>query len=123
MISTRCRGWLVSALILVALAAPGTVWAHCFPERSEPKVGATVNAPQMVRIWFDGALEAGFSTLMVKDHNGKRVDKGDGHVDAKDKKLLEIGVPPLKPDTYHVYWKVVSRDGHRTTGDFPFTVR
>jgi copper resistance protein C len=99
-------------------------WGHAFPEHSEPKVGATVAvAPSRVRIWFDGALEPVFSSMQVQDAGGRRVDKGDGHVDAADATLLEASLMPLPPGTYRVIWGVVARDGHRTEGDFRFTVQ
>lgn len=103
---------------------PGKGLAHAFPDHSEPRVGATVTAsPAMVRIWFDSELEPAFSTIFVQDGKSKRVDKGDGHVDSSDHTLLEAGLPALRPGCYRVYWSVVARDGHRTTGDYSFTVK
>jgi methionine-rich copper-binding protein CopC len=87
-------------------------------------VGATVPAsPPAVRIRFDGALEPVFSKLSVQDGRGRKVDKGDGRVDAADAMLLEVTLPPLPPGTYHVYWSAFARDGHRTEGDYTFTVK
>jgi methionine-rich copper-binding protein CopC len=51
-----------------------------------------------------------------------RVDKGDGQVNPSDSTILEVSLPPLPPGTYRVFWSVVARDGHRTEGDFPFTI-
>jgi methionine-rich copper-binding protein CopC len=44
-------------------------------------------------------------------------------VDSADGTLLEVGLPPLPPGRYRVFWSVVARDGHRTEGDFPFRVK
>jgi methionine-rich copper-binding protein CopC len=102
----------------------GMAWGHAFPDHSEPKVGATVAvAPGRVRIWFDGALEPAFSSVRVQDADGRWVDTGDGHVDATDPTLLEVNLQPLPPGRYRVVWSVVARDGHRTEGDFAFTVQ
>src|SRR5262245_36419021 len=102
----------------------GTAWGHAFPDHSEPKVGGTVAvAPNHVRIWFDGALEPAFSSVHVQDANGQRVDMDDSHVDSADPTLLEVNLRPLAPGRYHVVWSVVARDGHRTEGDFAFTVQ
>jgi methionine-rich copper-binding protein CopC len=99
-------------------------WGHAFPQRSEPPVGATLEVPPpRVRIWFDGALEAAFSSLHVQAENGRRLDKDDGHVDATDVTLLEVLLPPLPPGTYRVLWSVVARDGHRTAGEYTFTIQ
>lgn len=99
-------------------------WGHAFPDHAEPKVGTTVSiSPAQVRIWFDGALEPEFSTLRVENEGGQRVDKGDGHVDKSDPTLLEASLLSLPPGTYRVTWSVVARDGHRTEGDYTFTIK
>jgi methionine-rich copper-binding protein CopC len=106
------------------LLAPGSGKAHAFPEHAEPRVGHTVDrSPKQVRIWFDGAIEPVFSTMRVEDAQKRRVDQGDAHVDPADPTLLEVTVPPLPPGDYTVSWSVVARDGHRTEGAYPFTVR
>ena len=108
----------------VLLLPPGAVWAHAFPDRSEPRVGWTVTtAPEQVRIWFDAEIEPVFSTMRVEDADHRRVDKGDARVNAQDWRLLEVSVPPLPSGKYRVFWSVVARDGHRTEGDFPFRVK
>ena len=110
--------------IAVALAlTPAGVSAHAFPDHSEPRVGHSVDAPRSVRIWFDGAIEPVFSTIRVEDGGKSRVDAGDARVDPKDSTLLEVGLPPLPPGAYKVFWSVVARDGHRTEGAFPFQVK
>jgi methionine-rich copper-binding protein CopC len=114
------RGLLAAALLL----APASGWAHAFPDHSEPRVGHTVEAPPpSVRMWFDGEIEPVFSTLRVENGDKQRVDKGDARVDAKDRTLLEVSLPPLPPGRYRVFWSVVARDGHRTEGDFAFRIR
>jgi methionine-rich copper-binding protein CopC len=104
--------------------AAGAAWAHAFPDHSDPRVGATVDAsPPSVRIWFDGALEPVFSAIRVESAAGQRMDRGDGRVSPEDPRLLEVTVQPLAPGRYRVFWSVVARDGHRTDGDFPFRVK
>jgi hypothetical protein len=87
-------------------------------------VGSTLSAsPSQVRIWFTAALESSFSTIIVLDAGGKKVDRGDGRVNPGDASLLEAGLLPLPSGTYKVIWDVAARDGHRTMGDFTFTVK
>jgi methionine-rich copper-binding protein CopC len=113
------RGVVVSLLASVAPA-----WAHVFPDHSEPRVGHALDAPPpAVRIWFDGAIEPVFSTLRVEDAGRRRVDRDDAHVDASDRTLLEVSLPPLPSGRYQVFWSVVARDGHRTEGSFRFRVK
>jgi methionine-rich copper-binding protein CopC len=106
------------------LALPGVSQGHAFPDHSDPKVGATVySSPANVRIWFDGDLEPVFSTISVQDAGGKKVDKGNGRADPSNSTLLEVSLPPLPAGTYHVFWSVVARDGHRTEGDYKFVIK
>ena len=110
-------------LVLILFAWPALAWAHAFPDHSEPRVGHTVDPPPSVRVWFDGAIEPVFSTIRVEDGDKRRVDRGDGRVDPGDNTLLEVSVPTLPAGRYQVFWSVVSRDGHRTEGSFPFRVK
>ena len=117
----RCGELAVAALTLLLVAAPA--WGHAFPDHSEPRVGWTVpTPPAQIRIWFDGALEPVFSTIKVMNGDKQRVDKGDGRVNPSDNTILEVSLPLLPPGIYRVFWNVVGRDGHRTEGDFPFTI-
>lgn len=114
------------ALFSLALLCflPGVSLGHAFPDHSDPKVGSTVTvSPAQVRIWFDSDLEPAFSTIMVHNANNEMVDKRDGRVDPSDPSLLQVDLPKLPPGTYRVMWNVVARDGHRTMGDFTFTVK
>lgn len=118
--------WVVIALCSFMLLNiwPQSAQSHAFPDHSDPKVGSTVTAaPTQVRIWFDSALEPPFSTLRVQNASGQQVDKGDGHVVASDPTILEVSLPPIPPGTYRVLWSVVARDGHRTEGDYTFTIK
>jgi methionine-rich copper-binding protein CopC len=106
------------------LAFPGVSLGHAFPDHSDPRVGSTIaGSPASVRIWFDGDLEPIFSTITVKDAGGKKVDKGNGRVNPSNAALLEVGLPTLAAGTYHVFWNVVARDGHRTIGDYTFAIK
>jgi methionine-rich copper-binding protein CopC len=111
------------AALLSALLLPSAVFAHAFPKKSDPAVGSTVAAsPPSVRIWFIGYLEPLFNSLIVKDAAGKVVTEQPARVGRDDRTLLEVPLPPLPAGDYHVYWRVTSKDGHRTEGDFAFTV-
>ena len=120
----RFQAYTLIIAALIFLLTPVTAHAHAFPDHADPKVGSTVStSPAMIRIWFDSALEPAFSSMMVHIDGGAMVDKRDGHVDPSDPTLLEISVPPLPPGKYRVYWSVVARDGHRTSGDYTFTIK
>ena len=113
------------AVIGVILMSCSIVSAHAMAEKSEPKVGSTVaKAPAQVRIWFSEEIEPAFSKIEVYGPDGKEVDKGDTHVDAKEKKLLVVSLKAeLGAGTYRVHWQVVSVDTHRTHDEFKFVVK
>jgi hypothetical protein len=114
---------LCCGLILLSLWC-GILWAHTLPVRSEPGAGAVLKDPPVgVRIWFDNVLDPAFSTIIVQNVAGQKVDKGDSRVNHADPTLLEVSLPSLRPGTYRVIWSVVATDGHRTTGDYSFTVK
>lgn len=105
------------------LVLPPAARAHATPDHADPKVGSTVSAPSQVRIWFDSDLQPASSSIAVHGPDGATVGDGHGGVDRSDPKLLKADVPPLAPGTYQVVWSVVSRDGHRSSGNYSFTVR
>jgi len=122
----RTPGGLPGAalLLVLSLLVPGAARAHASPDHADPKVGSTVPAPlSRVRLWFDSDLEPAFSSIAVHGPGGTPVDDGHRHVDPSDPKLLEVGVPQLAPGTYRVTWSVVARDGHRSSGDYAFTIK
>lgn len=103
---------------------PKASLGHLFSDRADPKVGATVTEPPArVRIWFNGALESDFSTVVIQDASGKKVDNGDGRVNPSDATLLEVSLPLLPAGTYRVIWNAVARDGHRTKGNYTFVIK
>jgi methionine-rich copper-binding protein CopC len=108
---------------LIGVTWSQSIFAHAFPERMEPRVGVvTASPPGEVHIWFDADLEPTFSTLRVLDANGRQVNQDPARVSIKDASLLEVRLPQLAPGTYHVFWRVIVRDGHATEGDYTFTV-
>lgn len=115
--------WIILPLLLFLM--PAAAQGHAYPDHADPKVGATIDMPPaVVRIWFDSELEPLFSSIMVHAvRDNTMVDKRDGHVDSSDPTLLEVSVPPLPPGDYMVYWSVVARDGHRTSGNYTFKIK
>jgi len=120
----RAAGWreAAAALVLACFASPAL--AHAFLERADPRVGSTVDkAPERVTLHFSEQLEPAFSSLKVVDGEGHEVDKGDRDLDPKDRTVMRVSIPPLKPGAYKVIWRALSADTHVTQGDFRFEVR
>jgi methionine-rich copper-binding protein CopC len=116
---------IVAGLFAVgALSIAGTgAFAHAQLSRAAPAVGSSVDtAPSEVALNFSEKLENTFSTVIVRDAMGKRVDKGDAHVDKADRTLMKVPLEALAPGIYIVEWKALTADTHRTEGAFIFRV-
>lgn len=116
-------------LFILNIFIVSTIWsasaiAHALLERSVPAAGAVLNnAPATVTIFFDSELEPVFSKLVVKNDQGEEVSQGNGDIASGNHKSLAAKLSTKASGAYHVYWNVVSRDGHRASGDFTFTVK
>jgi copper resistance protein C len=118
------RSALFFALLVISWIVPATsVYAHARLNRSTPAAGSEVKtAPQAVSIAFTQNVEPAFSAITVTDQTGQRVDKNDTARIGTDRKALRVSVTPLKPGRYKVQWRVLSVDGHKTGGEFTFSV-
>lgn len=109
----------LTLLAVAALAASGS--AHSFLEGAEPRPGSTVKTvPAEVRLRFTERLEAAFSTVVVTDEGGKRVDRGEARLEAGAPKRLRVPLLPIGPGRYTVKWRVLSVDSHVVEGEFTF---
>jgi len=108
-----------AGLVLLPVAA----FAHAHLDHANPAVGSTVaQPPKEVSIWFTEALEAKFSTIEVRDAQGRPVQAGPATLDRGNTAQLRVPLKALPPGTYKVIWRVLSVDTHRTQGDFTFRV-
>ncbi len=113
----------VLAGFLAPVVATETSFAHALLTRAEPPVGGTVQAsPTVVVITFSSSVEPDFSTIVVQDANGVRVDRNDTHLAAGDDTRLAVDVRALPAGSYTVTWHATSTDTHKTQGKFSFTV-
>jgi methionine-rich copper-binding protein CopC len=108
----------------VFLAGPNSAaFAHAELRRSIPAIGTTVpTAPTEVLVNFSEPLESPFSSIVVRDVTGNRVDKADAHVDPDDRTTMHVSLKPLAPGNYTVLWHAVTTDTHRTEGSYAFRV-
>jgi methionine-rich copper-binding protein CopC len=75
-----------------------TAFAHAYPKTETPPANSTVQtAPSEVAIEFDDELEPKFSSIVVQDAKGTRVDDGKPHGAPDDPKHLAVGVNRLPP--------------------------
>jgi copper resistance protein C len=113
----------IVAIAALPLWGGGAALAHAQLTRAIPAVASSVDAaPTEIALNFSEKLENTFSTVIVRDAMGKRVDKGEAHVDKADRTVMRVSVDPLMPGTYIVEWKALTADTHRTEGAFIFRV-
>ena len=114
------RSAIVVIIPLLLWIVTGQASAHAFLDHAEPRVGNTVaTAPREVTLWFTQKLEPAFSTITVTNSAGQRVDTGKTRVSGNQ---MSVSLGSGGPGTYHVTWRVLSVDAHRTEGSFTFQV-
>ena len=97
--------------------------AHAFLDHAEPRVGSSVAAaPREVTLWFTQNLEPAFSSAVVNDATGTRVNQAKARVDPNSPTVMHVSLKHLSPGTYKVFWRVLSVDTHTTEGSFSFRV-
>ncbi len=116
------------AILAVAVTAASTLWcgaalAHAKLVQATPAVaGEVATAPTEVALNFSEKLENTYSTVIVRDAMGGRIDKGNAQVDKTDRTLMKVPVDGLMPGIYIVEWRALTADTHRTEGAFVFRV-
>ena len=107
----------------LVLFAPLSASAHDSLLASSPEADSTVDTlPAELTLTFSAKLidETGATEVVVTDPSGNSVTEGAATVEgAIVTQQLATEAPA---GAYHVIWKVVSSDGHPTSGEFDFTV-
>jgi hypothetical protein len=118
-------GFVLVASAILALSGAGAAIAHAQLKTAIPAVGGAVAAaPSEVTLNFSEKLEASFSTVVVRDAVGKRVNKADAQVDKADRTIMRVALDPstLTAGVYIVEWRALTADTHKTEGAFVFRV-
>jgi copper transport protein len=117
------RGWLVVAVVLAALTAVPSAFAHAILQESTPSNNSVVRtSPSEVSLRFNEAVETAFGSIRVYDCGGGRVDSGKIVRPSKDSVAVKID-RRLARGTYTVTWRVISADSHPVAGAFVFNVK
>ncbi|HKM96579.1 MAG TPA: CopC domain-containing protein YobA [Buttiauxella sp.] len=121
---TRSRLLTLTTLI-TALSVSGSAFAHAHLQHQYPAANAAVSAsPQAITLTFSEGVEANFSGITLTGPQQTAVKTGTAKRNEKDDKQLIVPIEEtLKPGDYQVDWHVVSVDGHKTKGKYPFSVK
>jgi methionine-rich copper-binding protein CopC len=112
----------VALFALTLLIASLPAFAHTHPAMMMPAADQTVESPEVVMIHYTEAVEPKFSQITVTDASGHVMNK-EASVTSSDGKMISVAMPKLQPGIYTVNWVAVAVDGHRSNGDYKFTVK
>ncbi len=111
-------------MLAIVLTSPA-VLAHAHLKHQYPAADAEVAAaPQALTLNFSEGVEASFSGVTLTGPAQAVIDTGKAKLNEKDRTQLIVPLnQPLKPGQYTVDWHVVSVDGHKTQGQYHFSVK
>ena len=107
---------LVAAISPLAFAHASLVGS--FPAKGQVMTGS----PAEIHLTFNEHVEARFCRVKLVSDAGKNFDADRPAADKTNPNAIIAAVPVLKPGTYRARWTAVGGDGHKTHGDFSFTV-
>jgi methionine-rich copper-binding protein CopC len=106
------------------LVASSPAWAHAHLVSSNPAANATVgSAPKTITLTFSAKVAPAFSKfeLVMPEHGGMKVPVKTA-VSKDGKSIVGTVSAPLAKGAYKIAWSAASADGHKMTGEVPFTV-
>ncbi|HEF8774246.1 copper homeostasis periplasmic binding protein CopC [Providencia manganoxydans] len=100
-------------------------FAHAHLKDQLPAEGAAVEqTPESITLNFSEGIEVNFAKVKVTGPNDNVVKTGKPELDPNnDTKVIVSIESKLAAGKYDVNWSVVSVDGHKTKGEYSFTVK
>ena len=97
-----------------------TVSAHNGIKSSSPEKDQVLSAPpEQVALTFNNKVH--LLKIRITDSEENKVDV-DFKPSTTAAETFEIALPDLKPEQYQVQWSIMSKDGHKISKSFGFTV-
>lgn len=112
-------------LFLTAMLTTPVVWSHAHLTHQYPAANANVTAaPQALTLNFSEGIEQCFSGVTITGPKQEAIKTRPARRNEQDKTQLIVPLDDaLPPGTYTVNWHVVSVDGHKTKGQYTFSVK
>lgn len=116
---------LGAALFLLGSLSASPVFAHAHLQQQTPAANSEVSpAPQTLTLNFSEGIEPGFSGVTLTGPDRRIIPVGKAVRNEKDNTQLVIPLNEALGDgLYTVEWHVVSVDGHKTKGQYQFSVK
>jgi len=113
------------SLFLAGCLTSAGAFAHAHLQQPLPAAGSEVDAsPQALTLNFSEGIETQFSGVTLTGPQQKAIPLGKPVRSDNNKAQLTVPVvQALTPGAYTVDWHVVSVDGHKTKGQYTFTVK
>ncbi len=118
--------YLIKLLLLcVSLFFIQPSLAHAKLTTANPSANAVLQAsPKELAFTFSEAIELGFSQFTLMDSKQHPMAIAKPSLDATNPNQVHIQLAqPLVAGVYEVQWQVLSVDGHKTHGNYDFTVK
>lgn len=116
---------LSAAVFLSAMLTTASAFAHAHLQQQIPAADSTVSvSPQALTLTFSEGVELSFSRVTLSGPQNKPV--ATGKLARSDGNKAQLTLPlnePLAAGEYTVEWHVVSVDGHKTKGQYHFSVK
>lgn len=116
---------LSAAVFLSAMLTTASAFAHAHLQQQIPAADSTVSvSPQALTLTFSEGVELSFSGVTLNGPQNKPV--ATGKLARRDGNKAQLTLPlnePLAAGEYTVEWHVVSVDGHKTKGQYHFSVK
>ncbi|MGG5215193.1 MULTISPECIES: copper homeostasis periplasmic binding protein CopC [Rahnella] len=122
--TSLCRALAVSAVLLSGFISQQAS-AHAHLKTETPAADAVLTAsPTELSLGFSEGIEPNFSKISLKDASQKTMKTGKMTLAANDNTQVVLPLTDaLAAGKYVVTWNVVSVDGHKTNGQYSFTVK
>ncbi|MBP2167027.1 methionine-rich copper-binding protein CopC [Erwinia toletana] len=114
-----------AAALLLTLAFSPSALAHAHLKNQYPAANAHVDAsPQALTLTFSEDIEPAFSGLEIAGADNQAMPVAKAQRNGAQKNQLIVPLEkPLPGGKYEVKWHVLSVDGHKTTGNYRFSVK
>ena len=111
------------ALATLAATLSPLVFAHASLVDSFPAKGQVLSAPPAeIHLTFNEHVEARRCRIKLRSGDGRNFDADRPAADRTRPNAIVAAVPVLRPGTYRAAWTAVGSDGHKTHGDFSFSI-
>jgi copper resistance protein C len=111
------------ALCLFATLAAAPAYAHAYLKTSDPAANSIVpTTPHMLLLTYTEELNLAFCTVTITDSMGMNDEAGKPQPVPGHANEMQVPLAIQMPGKIFVTWHALSTDGHKTQGNFSFTV-